>query len=177
MQRRQFLAASLAASTTALAAQTASHSPTSAAPIPPREFYHLRRFTLQTGPQTGLAEHFFGDALIPALGRLHLGPIGAFKLDIGPETPTFYLLIPGIDPAALALLDTQLAQDEAFLRAAEPFWAAPATSPAFHRVDSSLLLAFEGWPKLTAPAAAATRAKRLFQLRTLRKPQPRRPRS
>ena len=135
-----------------------------------REFYHLRRYSLQMGPQTALAEHYFSDALLPALSRLGFGPVGMFKLDIGPETPTYYLLVPGASANVLASMDVELAQDEAFLKAAEPFWAAPATSPAFHRVESSLLLAFEGWPKLVQPASSATKAKRIFQLRTYESP-------
>ena len=35
-----------------------------------------------------------------ALGRLGMGPVGAFKLDIGPETPTYYVLIPATDAAS-----------------------------------------------------------------------------
>jgi hypothetical protein len=56
------------------------------------------------------------------------------------------------------------------MKAAEPFWNAPATAPAFVRVESSLLAAFEGWPKLTPPAAAAHNGKRIFQLRTYESP-------
>ena len=164
MDRRHFLASAL---TTALTAQTASHSPMSAAPNShPRDFYQLRRYTLPMGPQAALAEHFLADALVPALTRLSLGPVGAFRLDIGPETPTLYVLIPSQNASELATLDNQLALDPTFLKAAEPFWAAPATNPAFHRVDTSLLLAFEGWPKLVAPA----KTKRIFQLRTYESP-------
>ena len=57
-----------------------------------------------------------------------------------------------------------------FLAAAAPFWNATAAAPAFQRADISLLAAFEGWPKLTPPAAAATKAKRIFQLRTYESP-------
>ena len=135
-----------------------------------REFYQLRRYGMQMGPQTALAESYFGDALIPALTRMGLGPIGAFKLDFGPETPGFYLLIPGSSAETLALLDTRLAQDAVFLKAAEPFWSSPATAPAFARVESTLLQAFEGWPRLTPPASAATKSKRIFQLRTYESP-------
>jgi len=171
MHRRHFIAASLASSASAFASQTASHSPMAPASAPAlREFYHLRRYALQTGPQTALAEHYFSDALVPALARLGFGPVGAFKLDIGPETPAYYLLVPGASANDLAAMDMQLAQDESFLKAAEAFWAAPATSPAFRRVESSLLLAFEGWPKLISPASSATKAKRIFQLRTYESP-------
>jgi hypothetical protein len=130
----------------------------------------MRRYNLQSGPQTKVTESYFGDALIPALTRMGMGPIGAFRLDVGPETPAFYLLIPGSSVEALAELDPHLGQDAGFVKVAEPFWNATAAAPAFERVEISLLAAFEGWPKLTPPAAAATKGKRIFQLRTYESP-------
>lgn len=166
MDRRKFLAASVASSAFAVAGNAAAQSPGHG----PHEYYQLRRYSLLSGPQTKLTESFFADALIPALGRLGLGPVGAFRLEIGPETPAFYLLIPGPSIDVLAELDLRLAQDAAFLKAADPFWNATATAPAFQRVDIALLSAFTGWPKVTPPAASATKGKRIFQLRTYESP-------
>jgi len=166
VQRRQFLAASLASSAAALApnvkAQVSSEHP--------REFYLLRRYAMQSGPQTKLTESFISDAFIPALARLGMGPVGAFKVDIGPETPAYYVLIPGPSVEALATVNFHLAKDAEFLKAADPFWNAPATATAFLRVENTLLAAFEGWPKVTLPVATATRGKRIFQLRTYESP-------
>ena len=166
MERRQFLTASIATSAIALASNVAAQAPASHS----REFYQIRRYSLKSGPQLKLTESYFGDALIPALARLGLGPVGAFKLDIGPETPAYYLLIPGSSVEVHAELDLRLAQDAAFLKAAEPFWNATAAASAFQRVESTLLAAFEGWPKLTPPAAAATKGPRIFQLRIYESP-------
>ncbi len=166
MQRRHFLSASLATSALALAQSGEAQTSTKH----PREFYQIRRYALESGPQTALTEGYLGDALIPALTRMGMGPIGAFRLDIGPETPVFYALIPGPSIESLAQLDLRLAEDADFQRAAAPFRNAPATAPAFQRVDVSLLAAFEGWPKLTPPPATATKAKRIFQLRTYESP-------
>ena len=69
-----------------------------------------------TDPDTPL----FSGALFPALARLGLGPIGALKLDIGPETPAYYLLIPGTSVETLAMLDLRLAEDPEFLKAGDP---------------------------------------------------------
>ncbi|MGA2216997.1 MAG: NIPSNAP family protein [Terracidiphilus sp.] len=171
MERRQFLAASIATSAAALAGEAVAQTP-----IPPpwagpeRQSYQIRRYTLQQGPQTKLTETYFADALIPALTRLAMGPIGAFRLDVGPETPTYYLLIPSLHLNLLAQIDLRLAMDEVFLKAAEPFWNATAATPAFQRVESSLLQAFHGWPALTPPASSATKGKRIFQLRTYESP-------
>lgn len=162
MERRQFLAASLAASAVALTREGMAQPSASRV----REFYHLRQYFLQSGPQTALTEKYIGDALIPALTRMGMGPVGAFQLEIGPETPKFYVLIPGSSVEALAEVDLHLAEDAEFLKAADPFWNAPAAAPSFLRVESSLLAAFEGWPRVAPPAATATKGKRIFQLRT-----------
>ncbi len=123
-----------------------------------------------SGPQLKLTETYFNDALIPALTRMNMGPIGAFKLDIGQDTPMYYLLIPGSSVEALAELDLHLGKDDDFLKVAAPYWNATAASPAFLRVEISLLKAFEGWPKLTLPPWTAAKGKRMFQLRTYESP-------
>jgi hypothetical protein len=166
MDRRKFLAASMASSAFAVAGNSAAQAPASGL----RQYYQIRRYSLLSGPQTKLTESFFADALTPALARLGLGPVGAFRIEIGPDTPAYYLLIPGPSIDVLAELDLRLAQDDAFLKAADPFWNATAAAPAFQRVDISLLSAFAGWPKVTPPAAAATKGKRIFQLRTYESP-------
>src|SRR5580698_9709966 len=169
MQRRDFLTTSLAASALTLTQQASGQS-TMSPTAKPREFYEIRKYHMQTGPQTKLTESYVADALIPALNRLGIAPVGAFHLDIGPETPTLYVLLPATNLETLATTRLRLTEDAVFMKAAEPFWTAPATAPAFQRVESSLLIAFEGWPKVTPPAATATHRKRIFQLRTYEGP-------
>lgn len=161
MDRRDFLAASIAASASALTG-TAQPKPASS-----REYYQIRRYQLQSGPQLALTSSYFSEALIPALTRLGMGPAGAMQLTYGPETPAYYLIVPGPSAGALAELDLTLSRDADFLKSAAPFWDATAKAPAFQRVESWLLAAFEGWPKLTPPA---TSGKRIFQLRTYESP-------
>ena len=163
MDRRKFLSASLAASAATLA--TAQEAKTEIKSTH-RQFYLLRRYTMQSGPQTALTEKYLSEALIPALTRRNRGPVGAFRLEVGPETPSFYVLIPDYSPG-VTMIEEDLAADADYLKAAEPFLAAPAASPAFLRVDSSLLVAFRGWPSITPPAKSA---KRVFQLRTYESP-------
>ncbi|MGA9585316.1 MAG: NIPSNAP family protein [Terracidiphilus sp.] len=161
MDRRDFLAGTLAASAVAVSPVTEAQNSITR----PREFYQLRRYALQSGPQAAMTEKYISEALIPALAK-RAGPVGAFRLDIGPETPTFYVLIPILAPAMAGALELELAQDADYVKAAEPFWIAPEASPAFLRIDSSLLVAFDGWPRITPPA----KAKRIFQLRTYESP-------
>ena len=139
MKRRQFLTASLATSALALTRKAPAQDSSRA-----REFYQIRRYSLVSGPQLKLTENYFAQALIPALTRMGLGPVGAMRVDFGPETPTYYLIIPGASVETLATLELKLADDQNFLAAAAPFWNATAAAPAFERVELSLFEAFAG---------------------------------
>jgi hypothetical protein len=132
-----------------------------------REFYQWRKYELRNGPQTALTQGYLERALIPALGRMGMGPVGAFKLDVGPQTPTYYVLIPAGSAEALAGLDAKLGADAEYVKAAGGFRDAPASAPAFERSERTLLAAFRGWPKLAAPKRVDGKLpKRMFQLRT-----------
>lgn len=150
---------SLAASALALSTSAAT-----AAPTPKRPYFELRRYALNSGGPVGkLADIYFAEALIPAINRLGIPQVGAFKVDVGPDTPTIYLLIPSTSLETLANLNTLLAKDEAYLKAAAPFLAAPADHPAYHRIDSTLLAAFDDF-------AIPAQTKRIFQLRIYESP-------
>ncbi len=162
MERRRFLISSLAASTAAFGAQSSEGKA--------REYYELRCYRLESGPQTKLTNRYVAEALIPALNRLGIKPVGAFDLYIGPETPSLYLLIPSASPETLLNAEFRLAQDEEYMKGAAEFLAAPAKEPAYARVESSLMIAFEGWPRLTVPPATAQHGARVFQMRTYESP-------
>lgn len=161
MDRRDFLSGSLAAA--AAVAQTAGAQ---ANPARLREYYQLRRYMLLSGPQVTMTEKYISEALIPAIAHRGSSPVGAFRLEIGPETPSFYVLIPIDGGLTAGTLEEELNRDDAYIKASEPFWSAPASSPAFLRMESSLLAAFEGWPRVTPPE----KGKRIFQLRTYESP-------
>ncbi len=158
MSRRDFLTASLTASAFSLVDSVEAQSP---AP----EYYDFRRYQLASGPGTKLTESFFASALIPALNRLAIGPVAAFSLYFGPDTPAYYLLLPSTKLETLVTADLALAKDPVFMKAAAPFWDAPGNTPPYLRIESTLLRAFEGYPKLTVPPAATKKEKRVYQLR------------
>ncbi len=112
MDRREFLASSLAASAVAAMAPrgTLEAAPQSAGASGGREFYELRRYHLNSGPQRTLCNDFFRDALIPALNRMRISPVGVFDLSIGPETPSIYVLMPAQTADALLMAESRLAQ-------------------------------------------------------------------
>src|ERR1700733_9334635 len=166
MERRTFLASSLAASALAV---TAPGGVLEAAQgnmaAKGREFYQLRRYHINSGPQRKLCDDFFRDALIPALNRLSISPVGVFDLSIGPDTPSIYVLMPGLSAEMVATVETRLNQDADYTKAGAAFLTAPAKEPAFDRMESTFLQAFEKWPNLILPKATATHGARVFGLR------------
>jgi hypothetical protein len=135
-----------------------------------RDYYELRRYQLRTGPQVKLAHAFFGEALVPALNRLGISPVGVFNIEIGPRSPSIYVLIPSPSLETLVSIDFRLNQDGDYLKAGAAFLNAPAQQPAYIRKESSLMVAFEGWPRITVPPATTERRSRIFELRTYESP-------
>src|SRR5580658_5795473 len=139
MDRRSFLSASLAASALSLATagdlSAQAGSPDKSAP----QYLDLRRYHQAGGPGVKLTTEFFADAFIPALNRLGIGPVGAFSVYFGPDTPTYYLLMPSSKLETLVTADLELAKDDVFMKASAPFWDAPAAAPPYIRIESSLL--------------------------------------
>lgn len=168
MNRRDFLTTSMAVTGAIGASSLPALATIPGATSVAREYYELRRYRFRRGPMTKRADDYFRDALIPALRRLGAGPVGAFNLTVGPDSPAVYLLIPHPSVESVATLPSRLMADADYQKAGAAFLNAPATDPSFVGIDSSLLLAFETMPRLEVPAGAAENKPRIFELRTYR---------
>ncbi len=161
MNRREFVSLSGAASLATIATSTSQ----AAQPGAGRDFYELRQFTLDTTEQKKGLDTFLKNAAIPALNRLGVNPVGVFYPSEG-ISPT-YLLIRHSSPESVFTLMAKMAQDSEFLAAGADFIDAPASAPAFKRMESSVLVAFKGMPQLETPVKSPGR---VFQLRIYESP-------
>jgi NIPSNAP protein len=165
MDRRKLLASTLAASALArpeaLSSLAAAHAATSAG----REYYELRFYHLRLGTQPAWIDAFLENTAIPAWNRLDIGPVGVFRVTVGPQNPSLFVLLPAKSPETLATAEASLAASGDTAKAS-PFWDAPASTPAYIRQESSLLIAFETFPKVEVPAGVAEKRPRIFELRT-----------
>lgn len=157
MTRRDFI--NVSTSTAALT--LAGGSEAAGQPGAARQFYELRRYRIRVGHMRDTTRAYLKDALLPALGRLGLGPVGMFDVTTG-EPPTAVVLIPHASAESAVSAGRRLAGDAAYVKAADPFFNGPADRPAFDRVETSLLHAFEGMPQLQVPD---TGKPRIFELR------------
>lgn len=130
-----------------------------------RDYYELRTYHLDTEAQVAGLDAFLKKAAVPALNRAGVSPVGVFNTPdaVGPV----YVLLRHTSLESVGTLTQVLGADEEFLTAGAEFLDAPSSSPAYARMESALLAAFSGMPKLEAPA---TSADRVFQLRTYESP-------
>lgn len=147
MQRRDFLQTSLAA--TAACGLATADEPAG----PAREFYEWRIYRVPDTAHRSAVSDYIEQACLPAWQRLGVGPIGAFT-EIGPNgSPALHVLLTYPTLAAFASARESLEQDADYRNTVAAHFVAKMTSPAFERVDSSLMVAFAGAPKITPPAA------------------------
>jgi hypothetical protein len=131
-----------------------------------RYWYELRTWHFSNDAQQQLTESYLEKAFLPALNRAGLQPIGVFIETQTQGTARLFVLIPYRDLGTLATLEDKLAADTAYTTAAEPYLHAPASSPAYERIESFLLHAFLHMPGIEVPE----KKQRLFELRCYESP-------
>lgn len=131
-----------------------------------QQWYELRTWHFSNDNQQGLTESYLQQAYLPALNRAGLDPIGVFSETQAQGTARLFLLIPYPDLAVFAGMDAKLAADTVYTAAAEPYLNAPATGPAYERIESFLLHAFRHMPTIEVPE----KKQRLFELRCYESP-------
>lgn len=159
MDRREFLSAA------AVAAVASRHQLGAPDQAVARQYIELRRYHLLPGAKQSAFIAFIGDAAIPAMNRAGVRPVGAFTIEYGENSPSLLLVLAHPTLESVVSLRDRLASDSAYSRAGAAILDAPMSDPAFVRVESTLLRAFEAMPTVEAPAGAG-KAQRIFELRT-----------
>jgi len=163
MKRRNFVKASLLTGTlTGILPQLsmAATDSTSQNKVNP-EFYELRVYTFKNETQQKIVEDYFRTAAIPALNKLGSKNIGVFT-EQQPEVQTkLYAIIPFNSVDDFIKVTDKLVQDSAYLKAGAAYLNAPATEPAYDRIESSFMKAFANMPRIELPEKKA----RMFELR------------
>ena len=166
MNRRKFIATSAAAGL----ALGAAAIPARAGNATGKQLLEMRTYYFKSSDKQKAFEDFLARAAIPALNRAGVNPVGVFKIlpddnaKLKPDalSPRLYVLLPHNSPDSCVLLTERMAKDETLLQAGREIIEAPKSDPAYERYESSLMLSFDGVPKVEVPTLAPTR---LLQLR------------
>ncbi len=167
IKRRIFLAASILGGSM-IGSQAEAVTPAGAAQGG-KQILDLRTYTFTSLEKRKAFEAFLETAMIPALNRQTVQPVGAFvvnksdnpqaKFD-GETSLEVYVLLPHVSLDSVATLDAKLASDTAYTKALAALNEGPKDA-AYARYESSLLLAFDHCPKVEVPSKAATRVLQL----------------
>jgi hypothetical protein len=122
-----------------------------------------------------LLEGYLEKALIPGLNRLGSKPIGVFVQQERTGAPaatevrdaaTVFVLIPYPSVESVTTTSSRLNSDEEYQKAGAAYLQTPKSAPAFERIDSWLMRAFSGMPRLELPAYSRDKKARMFEIRT-----------
>jgi hypothetical protein len=164
--RRRFLQTSLAA-TAATALTQLKLSATESPAHTSRELYELRAYRLKEGASHALLDGYLEKTFIPAVNAQGVRAVGVFTEPEAKDGLAVWVLVPhGTCDVFVTLAATLNANPAIQKSAPEYLEQTTKENPAFERIDTWLLLAFTGLPRLQPPATTATKAPRIFELRT-----------
>ncbi len=145
----------------------------------------LRTVTLKNDAAVEAFDKYASEALIPALNRLGIQPVGAFKMTAEQpapaagapkpdasivQLPKVLLLLPGKDVETIAMANERVAADKQYQAAASEYLKTPSDKPVIDRISSELLISFDSWPQVKVPKQKTENKKRIFELRTYESP-------
>ncbi|MBD1365092.1 NIPSNAP family protein [Mucilaginibacter sp. ZT4R22] len=162
MKRRSFVKSALASgAAAAIIPAAAMAADTDNPPAHSTDYYELRTYTLKNETQQKLVEDYFQYAAIPALNRIGIRHVGVFT-ELKPEGQTkIFVLTTYNGLAHLSHIADNIGKDAEWKKQGAAYLNAPASAPAYERIESSLMKAFKHSPLLVAPPKTA----RIFELR------------
>ncbi len=166
MKRREFLKTSLTVSTLTGLGTAGLSTSLAQSPASKQEYYELRAYRMKPGASCTLLDTYLENAAIPAWNRLGVEHVGAFKEKDPKNGVSVFALLPYKSLEEFATAAVRLSSDAEYQRAGAEYLKSPKNSPSFDRIDSWLMLAFAGMPKMELPAYSRERKPRLFELRT-----------
>ena len=153
MKRRQFLTSAAAAGLTTAAA----------ADEPRNALFHLNHFYMRQGSQMERTSQYLNAVFLPAAKRAGL-TVGFFSAVIAERSPFILSLVSYPSLAAIEAAHNKLREDKEFQKGWDEY--NNIADPAYIRMESSLLRAFDTIPSLEMPSTEGRRAAHVFEMRT-----------
>jgi len=173
MKRREFLAGT-AATAAGMMTLTSGAIAADDKPAAKKDIYELRLY--QVEPDSRLKRTFKSDAdarrkrldvflcevMVPALNRIGISPVGAFESRDG-KVRDVHVLLRHDSAESVMTTTARLLGDEKFVKDSKAYLELPQDDPLYTRIESTMMLAFDRWPKIQLPDAGKPR---IFQMRT-----------
>ena len=132
---------------------------------PGGQFYELRIYEVYDFEKQKTLESYLENALLPALKRAGTGPVGVFTNLKDVNDHFVYLLIPFNRMEDFSGLNRKLFADKKYTESAAGYFKRELRDPVYKRIDSRLLKAFSGMPRMVSPKQTQSGQPRIFELR------------
>ncbi len=132
------------------------------------QYFLLRCYYMRSGSQVDRTTKFLSGAWLPAAKRAGAKTVGFFSPVIGEHSPYILALAAYASVGAMESAEARMGADKDYQAAADAYDI--IGEPAYIRIETTLLRAFDGIPELTAPANDGKRAARIFEMRTYESP-------
>jgi hypothetical protein len=134
-----------------------------------REYYEIKVYNIASKAQEERVDRFLKDAYLPALHRAGVSKVGVFK-PVEADTVNFgkkiFVLTPYTSLDQFAKLPEALQKDKAYETAGSDYLNAAYNDVPYARMESILLYAFSGMPKLEVPKHPTPVNERIYELRS-----------
>lgn len=163
MKRRKFLQSTVAATavSTVFPFSQVSGMETTFEPLVEKELYELRTYEMRFGGNEKLLIDYLKKVFQPALKRAGANHFMLFK-ELGDANPTKLKVLISYPNSNIYLNAQNLFSDSAYVSESKEYHDLPQDQTLYNRLSSSLMLAFDGLPKMMDPVEGAS----LYELRT-----------
>jgi hypothetical protein len=133
-----------------------------------QQYYEVRSYLLGDSGDADAIDGYLQNALLPALERQGIGPVGVFGNaadDTAKNPRVVVVVIPYASADAIHAVTNQVTADPEYQSAAKPYLDRGPRQAPFDRIQSELLVAMKCWPQLKVPDQALSNENRVFELR------------
>ena len=133
-----------------------------------KDIYQIKVYRMKTNDQVTQVDNFLKNAYLPALRRLGVSRIGVFKnagIDTAAEK-SIYVWIPMRSLEQLNRIEDGLTKDITYNNDGAAYLAVPFNAPAYTRIETIVLRAFNNMRHFQPPSLKGDPAERIYELRS-----------
>ena len=136
------------------------------------QFYEVRSYVLGDDGDSVAVESYIREALMPALSRQQIGPVGVFKNSGDDETGSqrIVVVIPFDDANQLSQVATKIQSDPQFQSDAKEYLDREPNDPPYQRIRSEMLVSMDCMTQLHVPEGTLGNSERVYELRVYESP-------
>lgn len=132
-----------------------------------QQYYEVRSYILGDNGDAAAIDQYLSQALLPALARQNVGPIGVFTNSENDQTGVakIVVVIPYTSADQIASIKAKVEADPQYQTDAAAYLDRDPDNPPYQRIQSELLVSMDCLPQLKVPAGTLENENRVYELR------------